>query len=377
MPRTSQDCYNCNHTYTDHNSRDGCTLNDCNCTRFSYGLVDDVEESTPPVRDRLTDNYLYMLDEQLRPLERVLTTYPTDAPIPETPPTPSSVIPPHYSGYNPQRKFGVEIECVGLTRHSRNRIEDVGVQIVGDGSINAHPLIPHGAGEIRLGPWRGNSGLRKVKEICDILKEEKISVNRSCGLHVHHDLTQYYSNYDAYMQPNSGLLTPEEICQRLRFVYQRYSPAIELFFRPSRWRNEYCESFVGLGNLSLRNPHGRYLSINGPTHHSTVEFRQHQGTVSYKRIRNWIILTNMLLEYAIYTFNIPLRVTQSSAPLKEMWGKLILSDDEYGKSAKEHYKREMRSLAKSRGSVIPRFTFTPDMLNGCKVPARAQLRSSI
>ena len=94
--------------------------------------------------------------------------------------------------------FGVEIECTGVDNYTVSAaLNNVGVfcmveyynyttrghwKIVSDCSV-------HGdyAKEIVSPVLNGQAGLDQLKIVCHVLNELGIKVNRSCGLHVHHE----------------------------------------------------------------------------------------------------------------------------------------------------------------------------------------------
>jgi predicted RNA-binding Zn-ribbon protein involved in translation (DUF1610 family) len=93
------------------------------------------------------------------------------------------------------RKFGIEIEYIGdsspvaremvarglrCAREGYNHQVRGGWKIVPDGSIS-------GGFELVSPPLSGDAGFREVELACEALEAAGARINRSCGLHVHHD----------------------------------------------------------------------------------------------------------------------------------------------------------------------------------------------
>lgn len=141
----------------------------------------------------------------------------------------------------------------------------------------------------------------ELRAVCDGLTALRPQVDRSCGLHVHVDC----SDYDW------------RDLQKLMSLWARYEPYFFSLCPPSRRRNTYCQplrrtEWAGRDSdiwptvasaieattqaAFERNAMvlGRYTSLNvsGFWRHGRVEFRLHSGTVNYTKIRNW---TKMLL----------------------------------------------------------------------------------
>ncbi|MGM9686565.1 MAG: amidoligase family protein [Bacteroidaceae bacterium] len=139
-------------------------------------------------------------------------------------------------------------------------------------------------------------GFNQLQKCCEALNAIGATVNRSCGLHVH---------------IGAADLTDREYCNV--FVnYMMLETAIESFLAPSRrganarWcaslRNHESDvlnatSKVGMKE-ALRN--NRYHRVNpcAYSRHRTIEFRQHQGSISYTKIKAWIDFLGKLVEYS-------------------------------------------------------------------------------
>ena len=248
---------------------------------------------------------------------------PTNA-IPYNPPRPtsrgpiSSVV---VSGalQNSARTFGIEIECVAprdacyvaqeLTaagvdcrNEGYNHTTRTWWKIVSDSSV-------HGRGysmEIVSPPMSGAEGLRQTKIVCDVLKRMGVTVNSSCGLHVHHDAHDF--------RP-ADFVRVAEFYRRFEGVFDGMMPASRradrhsLLHSMSRFRTlGSMLSRVGLTMSYLQNEfYDRYFKVNISAfwRHGTIEFRHHGGTINFRKIASWVKMTGAIMEWARGTTDIP------------------------------------------------------------------------
>lgn len=218
------------------------------------------------------------------------------------------------SGFNRNRTFGIEIE--GLSPLNRNdlaqSLESFGIKCVYEGynhrlrrhwKIVTDSSICEDQGtvgfELVSPPLRGVEGLEEIRKVCNALQQIGCRVNRSCGLHVHHDASDY--NVEAF--------------KNLYAIYIRYEAAIDELVSESRRgeRNRYCNSLGGeFGLARIRSVRqmdqllseaypSRYMKLNCQSYeiHGTVEFRQHQGTIDGEKIVAWVVFTQMMVERAV------------------------------------------------------------------------------
>jgi len=203
------------------------------------------------------------------------------------------------------RQFGVEIEFIGANpRDVAEAINDAGIdtfyegyhhrtrsywKIVTDGSLSYNSA---GAGEIVSPILKGEQGARQLEKVLNVLEGiEGIRVDRSCGVHIHLDVSD---------------LTVGQV----QNVYARYSDfegQIDMIMPLSRRanNNRWCRS-IGYqkGNVTSKrittkrtlayaqegDCAGKYhkVNINKLTEYGTIEFRQHSGTHSFVKVINWL-----------------------------------------------------------------------------------------
>lgn len=196
------------------------------------------------------------------------------------------------------RKFGLEVEFVGVTPQRAadivtasgtpcrfegyNHIDHARWKIVTDGSVVGV------GGELVAPPLSGEAGLREVADVLKAMNDAGVGVNRSCGLHVHADVSD---------------LTAADMANVV-VRYARFEVEIDRFMAPSRRGDSahYARSLIGktpTGSTkeavarSIRaDVYGtdRYFKINLRSYlrHGTIEFRQHGGTTNATKISNWI-----------------------------------------------------------------------------------------
>jgi hypothetical protein len=165
-------------------------------------------------------------------------------------------------------------------------------KVVRDGSIRTR----NGEGAEFVSPvLKGQSGLDQVRAICDAFEALGITVNKSCGFHVH----------------VGGFRADLDFFKAITKLYARFEPAIDQLHPLSRRANNFCkglrngardgsiDSAASLDQViyhATGEPSGsfgrRYYKLNLAAFlkHSTVEFRQHAGTVDATKAVSWIII---------------------------------------------------------------------------------------
>jgi hypothetical protein len=208
------------------------------------------------------------------------------------------------------RHFGVELECylpTGVTRSTVEReftaaglIVGRGISawtIKGDGSLNSPPRRGFQGMEVTSPKLSGDNGLAQVETATRILRNLGCEVNRSCGTHVHHDAAD---------------LTVDQI-KRVARGWANNQTIIDWFVAPSRRQQNtgYCRP-VTTGDLStldtattleqIRRLYlDRYRTLNLAAYgkFGTLEVRQHQGTLSFEKVRTWIMFGQAVIDTAI------------------------------------------------------------------------------
>jgi hypothetical protein len=206
--------------------------------------------------------------------------------------------------------FGIEIEChlpegitfsmaaaaltargVTCTAMAYNHATQTGWKVVTDGSLGAN------GAEFVSPVLSGVAGLDQVAKAMRALTDLGCTVNKNCGLHVHIGV------------PAAQL----DFWKRLAKLYAMFEPVIDRMMPSSRRANNntYCRSHTGMNLASLNAATTfaqvrdivslqRYAKVNLHSYqrYSTVEFRQHSGTLDTIKATNWILICQRLVETA-------------------------------------------------------------------------------
>lgn len=202
--------------------------------------------------------------------------------------------------FNPERTFGVELECYHKT--NRNIINDAieilranGIavrdfsgythtvsnewHITTDSSLNGGYTM-----EVVSPVLKGQEGIDEVKKVVDILDNTLgCRVNRSCGTHVHQGANDFRSD-------------------DLERAFKNYKNNEHLFdsLVPASRRGDarWCHTLEDVGYNSWGST--RYVKLNKCSYvkYGTLEYRQHSGTLNGDKLDHWIKLTNCMMELA-------------------------------------------------------------------------------
>lgn len=209
---------------------------------------------------------------------------------------------------NESRKFGVEIEFLGNKQRVIECLEREGIHVQFQGYthqtmstwkiVTDSSVIGNGSGlELVSPPMRGEDGRRQIEAACRALAAAGARVNKTCGLHVHHDAS------DLDVRRLKGLVR----------LYQRSEAVLDTLHPKSRQNNLYCRTTLSIDLEWGRDEAGpeefvrmvdnvcsRYLKLNLAAYrrHGTVEFRQHAGTTNATEIWHWVVLTQAMVEKA-------------------------------------------------------------------------------
>lgn len=138
-------------------------------------------------------------------------------------------------------------------------------------------------------------GMDKVKACCEALNNAGARVDKTCGFHVH-----------------IGDCTNDEQYSNVFVNYMYCERVIDTFMAKSRRDNNsvYAKTLIGKGLEYCHTKHevrsalstDRYRKVNCATYlhnHNTIEFRQHQGTTDYTKIKNWVEFCARLVEWSM------------------------------------------------------------------------------
>ena len=275
-------------------------------------------------------------------------------------------------------KFGVEIEFFGATREEvarklrekniearvegYNHVTQEHWKLVTDSSVN-----PRGCGnmndhgnEIVSPILYGIEGLKELETVCNTLEEVGAKVDRTCGIHVHHDITD---------------MNIEQI-KNIFKIYNKYNNYIENIMPRSRRaeaRNTYCQPFSEREKEVMYNATtlqemkqglvDRFKTVNftSYTKYGTLEFRQHSGTVEYEKIKAWVLTTAKMIDKAKDKKKVnPIKSEQERQELKrieqrffkelEIEGEEFMVIREYWKERRKKFQEEKREREARRAT---------------------------
>lgn len=221
--------------------------------------------------------------------------------------------------FNENRRFGVEMETVLKRGYSsidlKFALEDQGLRVVRQGyghdvdsdntsvwKIKPDSSICGGEGAEVVSPvLKGSEGLRQVEIVCEVLGR-MTDVNRSCGVHVHHESTDLsykafrnvYQIYKSSQKVIDGFLPKSRrAANRRSFVDDVYGGGRLYYDRAEALSDERFTRF-------LTRETSRYMVVNFRSYglRGTIEFRQHSGSTEFKKIKSWIVFTQGIVEWA-------------------------------------------------------------------------------
>jgi len=214
---------------------------------------------------------------------------------------------------NTPRKFGVEIEALGMNpTRAANVLADAGIDVRNHAHTHNGPQLETAwktvfDGSVYSGFEAVSPPLRdfdSVKRVCVALRSAGAHVNRSTGLHVHVDAGDL--DLDAWKRLAKLWLTIEDKVETV-------------LSRSRRGRSQWCRSNTGITAYrdvqeqldaidsattvrGVRNAvqSTRYVKFNMDAYwvHGTVEFRCHQGTLNETKIENWARLVIRMVDVA-------------------------------------------------------------------------------
>ncbi len=221
------------------------------------------------------------------------------------------------------RTFGIEIEAKGLdhntveavlsaegisvyrTNYMNHTAETTKWKVKPDGSLSGLSF------EVVSPVLQGEEGIEQVRTVLKALEGAGATVARESRVHVHWGVG------------NWGIKQFKNLYKQ----YAKYEQAIDSFLAPSRrannsrWANGYSVSAISHATItdffakidasrnlqdlrravaSTSTQYARYRKLNMEAFwvHSTIEFRQHQGTLNADKAEHWIRLTGAMIAQA-------------------------------------------------------------------------------
>lgn len=256
--------------------------------------------------------------------------------------------------FNENRGFGVEIEFLRSNNVSKvnisEAIQDRNIEcevedynhitrphwkIVSDVSVGSNMRGYTGSNEIVSPILYGKEGLKQLKTVLDVLKDLDCKVNYTCGIHVHHDVTdivvqgkrqgeKFLSNLIKFVAKYEHLIY--KLVSPSRLDNRNYStPVRREYFEESRMRNRSSEGFNVTkkdikkmvstvkrdcnrkynlnGNIVGRSQTYPYVQSNRACGlnfrnvwtRGAVEFRYLNGSLNFDKISSWVAITQAII----------------------------------------------------------------------------------
>ena len=215
-------------------------------------------------------------------------------------------------------KFGLELEVISpiSTNMMVDKLLEVGINVVStrgtheivsgwkvvhDSSIRSTRTHPYGF-EIVSPP---SSSFDDLEKICKVLEENNVKVNKSCGMHVHHDISELkrqqiiriYNFYNKYEKVIDGLINKDRsnnnsFCKPISDIITKVNSCDT--------KEQLLAKIGGKGMLGYYNNIRYYkLNLRSFIYYGTIEFRQHHGSVNFEEIKNWIQFTHKIIDRSI------------------------------------------------------------------------------
>jgi len=262
--------------------------------------------------------------------------------------------------------------------------------IGGDGSIRGQNTM-----EIKSPILKGPEGLREIRRLCNHLRKLGVTVNRSCGLHVHIGITNaekrfagdeilmiikryrdHQENIDKFLA-RSRTGTRNEFCrpldQAVTSLEQTLAMATEPVYGPeappANWRvmtasqrqdwvrtgagrfywtsdqryhtTEEPVTMENVVRLASCGTHYDRVSVASLSKYGTIEFRQHHGTVNGSKITNWIRFLLNHIEVSRMLVAEQKQVAVAPQPKKIKKDTLFLG---LSKGVRKHFKTQAKRL---------------------------------
>jgi hypothetical protein len=203
------------------------------------------------------------------------------------------------------RTYGIEIEFTTAV-HSRqtiaNALVDAGVYAAVAGyshNVTANWKIVidasvMGGYELVSPILKGDAGIEELRNVCDVLNRLGCNVNRTCGLHVHHDIRDLEESavvnlFKSYAKSEAGI--------------DSMLPSSRRGAGPQHIKSLRNRGISAVSTMSaLRHAlDTRYVKLNLESYwrQGTVEFRHHSGSVDFEKISNWVYLTQRMVERSV------------------------------------------------------------------------------
>lgn len=211
---------------------------------------------------------------------------------------------------NVDRLVGFEVECVLDNAMKTESGESLallerpsGFRDTYDGSITADM-----GRELISRPASGDILYKRVSDLGLWASTYNVEVNKSCGFHVHIDATdtdwndlRHISLVNLDIEPLLYAMMPKSRGATRQWC--KKFPISKLELLQMNRESDFVEAWYE-GNSINREKYNdsRYhgLNLHARFYLGTIEFRYHSGTVNTKKMKNWILICNSIVETGIH-----------------------------------------------------------------------------
>jgi len=210
-----------------------------------------------------------------------------------------------FSSMDVHRLIGIEAESIlDEVPEWTKPMEDIplGWRTAFDGSIRGE-----GREMISI-PANGDILNGRIENLCDWASFHNVTVNKSCGLHLHIDATdtdwrdlrsiaivaKRFEKYIYSMLPRSRMKV--SWCRKLPMSISELKSCNDEGDFVNLWYDS-CGSRIDRDKYNDSRYHG--LNLHARFYLGTVEFRYHSGTLNKKKITNWVKICNSIFETGI------------------------------------------------------------------------------
>lgn len=257
--------------------------------------------------------------------------------------------------FDTERKYGLELEMEFSCRedkettiaelHENFRCQGEGTEYyhtqrdARDWHLKSDATLGEYGMEIASPALKGPEGLEELKRVLSIVVDYGASISRSCGLHVHHDCTQlsdkaFINVYQYYRRCQQGINCFVSASRRVNDPSSGGHP----FSGPINDKL-YLDSYEAMKNQLVNNGDRNVVNFRSYPLRGTIEFRQHQGSLEYKKIVNWLIFTQSIISWAEWSGTDPMTVPKAEDPLLPLallkWYDFDISDEQ--RSARNYF----------------------------------------
>ena len=186
----------------------------------------------------------------------------------------------------------------GYNHHTRSHWK-----VVGDGSLDGR------GHEIVSPPLDAPAMKAQLIVVCAALESLGCTVDRSTGLHVHHDaadLTEQqvgraFATYATFQDILSQMVAPSRRNSHWSapLSWSRITENGTDKFDNARRGRRANDSIERKIHTRVNRTRYAAMNIEAVFVHGTIEFRQHQGSLNAEKIFNWVLVTQSIIESAV------------------------------------------------------------------------------